>query len=653
MDDVRQLLAKLRGDDNRVTLAGDEAGVSFAPNSFDEETGTVRMQIHGGEAIIRRPYFSEPFYLRLNTGPGAIDTERLDNGTLHLLADHAAHSGSTIGIGVPGTFEAKPQPSIRFKLDDAPETDPNFNTIRKVKSGILRGVSVGADWLDEDVEVVKNFKDGAKLLDVKKWAIKELSVTPLPASPSAAALSDEPGAAPRTQEVGMKTPEELQAALNALQAEMTAKLTAAKAEGNSDGVAAEKKRHESILHAAKLAGLEGDDLVSRLISEDVDVTLATSKLLERMAELRGETPDVDGRGAALDVTGDHGQKMRDGAMNAIMDRASPGAVELDDNGRRFRGLSMIELSEKISGRDPEGKSKARRAQLAMSTPDFPSLLAAGTNKVLGTAYTNAPKTYQIWSTRRDLPDFKTQNIVRRSAAPALVLKPEGGKTIYGKVSETSQGWNLLRYSTGVNFTYEMMVNDDLGAFADLAQALGAQSARAENSMVYAHLVANPVMAEDSVVLFHTASHGNLAAAGAAPSESTVDEMLQRFGAHTDIDGSTKLNVQMRYMLGSTATRLARAKTLGAYSPTAQTDVRPDYFNGIMNVTDAELTGNAWYGIADPAFVDTMRYGWLDGAQGPQVSEDADFDTDNIKVRVVLNFGYRAVDYRGFDKNPGA
>ena len=646
-DDAKKLSDALRGESGCAILAGSESGFSFGPSSYNEKTGTIRMQIHGGEAVIRRPFFSEPFYLKLSTEAGAIDTTRLDAGNLHLLTDHEPRSSGVLGIGVQGSFIASPQPSIEFRLDDAPDTDPNSNIIRKLKAGVLRGVSVGADWAHEDVEIVRDFKDGLALMTVRKWELKELSVMPLPASPTAASLSDHHGAPPRKEEGVMKTPEELAAAAKVLEEKTAADLKAATAQG----VEAEKLRTSDIREAAKLASLSDDPIVKKLIDDGASLADASKALFSKLHDNR--TAEIDGKGAPLQITGDHGQKMRDGALNAIMNRSNPGSVELDDNGKRFRGMSMIEVAEKISGRNPEGSTKSRRASLAMSTPDFPLLLAAGTNKVLGTAYTNAPSTYQIWATRRDLPDFKTQNIVRRSAAPALVIKPEGGVTIYGTLSETAQGWNLLRYSTGVNFTFEMMVNDDLGAFADMAMALGAQTARAENSLVYAHMVGNPTMAEDSVVLFHTASHGNLAPAGAAPGETTIDAMFQRFGAHTDIDGSTKLNIQPRYMLGGTATRLARTKALGDWMPTAVAEARPEYFNGLTNVTDAELTGNAWYTIADSSSVDTMRYGWLEGAPGPQVSDSADFDSDNIKVRVVLNFGFRAVDYRGFDKNPGA
>jgi hypothetical protein len=130
-------------------------------------------------------------------------------------------------------------------------------------------------------------------------------------------------------------------------------------------------------------------------------------------------------------------------------------------------------------------------------------------------------------------------------------------------------------------------------------------------------------------------------------------MFVAVSAFTDIDASTKINATPKYWLGGHSTRQSRAQTLGQFAPATQATIRPDYFNGLETVTDAEITGNEWYGIMDPRTVDTMRYGWLEGAQGPQVGRTIDFDTDDLKVKVTLNFGYRAVDFRGFYKNPGA
>jgi len=669
--DVKNLSAKLRGDNGRVILSGDEAGVSMVPGSFNEADGTMRFQLHGGEAVIRRPFFSEPFMLKLNVEDGAVDVSRLDAGTLHLLADHDASTASTIGVGVPGSFQAEPKPSVLFKLDDAPASDPNSNTIRKLKAGILRGGSVGADWLDEDVTVEKNFSDGMSLMTVNRWELKEYSVTPLPASPSAGALSDNPGAAPQNQEVGMKTPEELAAEQKALEDAMGVKLSAAKDEGNEAGRLAEKARQDGILHAAKLADMSGDELVTKLIADDVTVADASKQLLEKLAADRKQP--IDTKGASLDVSTPGAKTIADLAADAIAIRSGVTIKDADPRALRMSTQNLVGIGREVlraGGIDVSNMSDQsvvsrqlsleRQAQLAGHvTDDFPSVYANVIEKIASPAYAEAEPTYREWASKVNVPHPNTTKIIRLSGLPELPEIPEGGdaKMVYGKDEYENHG--VKHRGHIVSITEEMIMGDQIGMINMLTRKQGSAAASTENTVAYGQLTGNPTLS-DGIALFH-ASHSNYVASGsgAAPSQTTLGAAIQAMMLQTFTlpDGSEQdLAIQPKVLVTGVALMTAvEALMSQLYMPTASTGVITNRMRGLTHVVDSKLDAanpKGWYLLADPVATNPVVYGYANGREGLQLKTDEHFESGAIRYKVGIWFGATACDWRGAYYNYG-
>ncbi|MFD2032775.1 hypothetical protein ACFSKM_25670 [Ancylobacter dichloromethanicus] len=58
-------------------------------------------------------------------------------------------------------------------------------------------------------------------------------------------------------------------------------------------------------------------------------------------------------------------------------------------------------------------------------------------------------------------------------------------------------------------------------------------------------------------------------------------------------------------------------------------------------------------MADPAAAPCLVYGYVSGAEGPQIRTEIDFDTRAVKVAAGLDFGCGVIDFRGLYKNEGA
>ena len=307
-----------------------------------------------------------------------------------------------------------------------------------------------------------------------------------------------------------------------------------------------------------------------------------------------------------------------------------------------------------------------RGQGALSTSDFPNLLANTASKSLRAAYIEAPRTFLPWCTQHNLPDFKTFKEIALGGAPSLAQINEGGEVTFGTIGEGAESWNLVRYGKALSVTYVALVNDDMSGFTRIPMMFAAAAARLESDMVYYQLLNNAALS-DSVALFH-ATHANLlTGAGTtltpdATGIGNVASLATRLAKQTALGTSSPLNLQGRFLLVPPSLAPAAAQLWsGALSPTTPSVVNP-YVSSYQPITEARLelgangasgSATAFYLIASPADIDTIHYGYLEGEDGPRITQDVEFDTDGLMMKVTHNFGAKAIDFRGMTKSAGA
>ena len=49
----------------------------------------------------------------------------------------------------------------------------------------------------------------------------------------------------------------------------------------------------------------------------------------------------------------------------------------------------------------------------------------------------------------------------------------------------------------------------------------------------------------------------------------------------------------------------------------------------------------------------FNWGYVEGYEGPRFGVDQPFNIDGLQMKVVEDFGFGAIDFRGAYKNPGA
>lgn len=352
-----------------------------------------------------------------------------------------------------------------------------------------------------------------------------------------------------------------------------------------------------------------------------------------------------------------------GIEQAILHRVSVG-TQLDDNGRRFRGMSLLEMGRSFleaHGQRTEGMDRLTLASRMlhfrsggmMGTSDFSSLFANVANKRLRAAYDENAGTYALWARRApNAPDFKSMNVVQLAGAPDLLQTNEAGEFRYGSMSDGAETYAVLTYGRIVTLTRQAIINDDLRAFERLVTAFGFAARRLENRTVYSQLTANAALA-DGTALFH-ANHSNLitssalaiATLGAGRTAMRLQKGLQ----------SEELNLAPAFLIvPATLEQTAYNLTSANYVPSTKAEINEFRAGGRTAVTpvvepvlDANST-SAWYLAASSAQVDTVEYCYLDGAEGPVIESEVGFETDGVSYKCRLDFAAKAVDYRGLLK----
>ena len=290
-----------------------------------------------------------------------------------------------------------------------------------------------------------------------------------------------------------------------------------------------------------------------------------------------------------------------------------------------------------------------------STSDFPQILAGVTNRTLREAYEAAPRTYQAISRRATVADFKSVQRLQLGEAPQLEKVNESGEFKRGTIGEAKETYRVETYGKVVGITRQVLINDDLDAFTRVPSLFGTAAATLESDVVWSIFTANPNMA-DGKTLFH-AGHSNLAGTGTALDVANLAKARTAMSRQTGLDGKTVLNIRPSFLVVPTSLELAAEQLLAQnLVPAKSTDVVPANIRSLVVVSEPRLDPASgavpWYLVASPAAIDTIEYAFLEGQEGVFIETRMGFDVDGVEIKARLDFGAKAIDWRGLYKNPG-
>lgn len=427
------------------------------------------------------------------------------------------------------------------------------------------------------------------------------------------------------------------------------------AKARDEALKIEAKRREDV--AAVFAMFPGQhaDLQAQCLM-DGSVTKAKAQEL-LLAKLGSQSEPL---GHDVRVTTDHRTKVMDGFTNALMARG--GLISSKGQERNeFRGYGMTEMARMCL--ENRGVSTRNMDRLEMvgaafthSSGDFPNLLQNVMFKSMLKGWEEAPETFQTWTNKGILTDFKPASRVGLNSVPNLDEIPAGAEYKYGTVGDRGETIQLATYGKLISMNRQTIINDDLQAFTRIPMMMGRAALRTIGNLVYAVLTSNPTMA-DGVALFH-ASHNNLGTTGALAT-GTIDELRALMAKQTD-GNAHALGITPGYLIVPEALRGAAMVVMESETEIAANQNNSRKPNSVRNIasviSDARLDANSttqYYLVANPAMFDTIEVAYLDGVETPFLEQQQGWNIDGTSFKVRIDAGVKALDHRTMARNAGA
>ena len=426
----------------------------------------------------------------------------------------------------------------------------------------------------------------------------------------------------------------------------------------ADAIKAERTRISGIRAAVSAAKLP-DTLASKLIDDGVSLDAARAHVIDALAS--ADTHETR-NAVRADVLDDGRDRAVRGIEGALMHRAGLGGERNEFSGLTMREIARVTLEGqgvKASGVDPMrmiGMAfNPRMSGGSHSTSDFTHILENVANKSMLKGYEEAGETFEQWTAPGTLSDFKSTKRVDLGLFPSLSAVQEGAEYSYATIGDRGESIILATYGKMFSITRQAVINDDMSFFTRVPQRMGRAARRTIGDMVYAILTGNPTMS-DSVALFH-ANHKNLLTAS-APTVASVGAARAAMARQTDADGvSTALNLRPKFILGPVELEDTLNVLMASEFDPSKTQRTPNPVrNSMQVVTDARLSvasTTAWFTAADPAMHDTIEVAYLNGNKTPYLESKDGWSVDGVEMKVRIDAGVKAIDFRGLTMNAGA
>jgi len=601
----------------------------------------------------------------------------------HSRYDTASVIGSVRNINIAGDKMIG-----RAYYSSAPEAESPWI---KTREGHLTDYSIGyrvdeAVWIPEgQTQSISGKVFNGPLQVVTKWTPRELSAVPIGADQYAKARADIQSKTLTKEETQMDPKVRAMLEAKGLPATATDEEAIAfmsrmevkpekPAESAAPAQDVEKIRSEATGELretireidALCAKYECQDMARELIISGKSLADAQRAIMDEVFK-RAQKQNI---GTGIEITADARDKFRAAAEHGLILRAGYKLEKPVAGAQDLRGYTLVEMAReclRVTGQDHRGSSKEMVGR-ALTTSDFPNILANLATKSMQQGWDDAQETWPIWTGEGSVSDFKTYYDNGLSEFDDLEEIPDSGEIKMGGFTEKSpETYAIKSYGKKFKVTRVMIINDDLGALTAMPAKRTEAANRKIGDVVYAILTGNGTMG-DGYSIFDATHHANDAVSGyrSAPGIANLAEAIKAMKSHKDIAGKRRLNIRPNFFLAPVALegsaevffrseRFSDNSTVATDSSFASTRVNPYAGNYLTRVYEPRLDDDsayAWY-LAGPKGK-TIKVMFLNGQRGPILEmTQPGFSVEGFEYAVVIDVGAYATDYRGLYRNEGA
>jgi len=631
-----------------------------AASSYNETDNTIEV-VFATDTPVARSTWDGTYNEVLRIDEQAIRMERINSGA-PVLNNHRTYAGVDMQLGkVERAWIEDGVAKAILRFSNREDVKP---IIQDIRDGIITNVSVGYrvyKYEEKAAPTTQAAPEGSQRTDTTPtyvatdWEPFEVSMVSIPADTKAGVRAAD-GESQNdviliTSNIERTMPQEKTP--NPAPVALTEEQVRAAQES---AIKAERARVQDIQVAARQASL-GEEFASRHINEGSTIEEFRAAAF---AEMEKRSPKIQTNNSQSRVTADESDKIRTGMSEAIESRASG---TYNDRKNEYAGMSLLRMAAECierAGGNTKSLTDAQIAKAALnldryragmhSTSDFPIILGNTIDRKLKSAYQLQAQTFRPFTTRRTVRDFREITDVQMSELGALDKIVEGGEYQFATVSESKEVYRLAKYGKRIAITWEALINDDLGAFNRIPTLMANQVAQLQSKIVYDILLTNANMG-DGNALFSTA-HTNIAASGGTISEATLEAMFIAMRNQKDLNGTDLINVSPAFLLvGPAREVLARKFMSASFQPAATGDINV-FAQSMQIIVDPRITGNKWFGVANPSQIDTIETAVLEGEGEIYTEQREGFDVDGVEVKIRSTFAAKAKDWRGMYYNAG-
>lgn len=363
------------------------------------------------------------------------------------------------------------------------------------------------------------------------------------------------------------------------------------------------------------------------------------------------------------------------AADSILLRAGIPVENHTEDAENLRQMSLRDLAIECMVRDNLGSTTSLLRmskdelwnmacrQFFNPTSAFPAILDSAIKKGIVHLYQEVPTTFQHWTSRGSLSDFKPSkdHSYLMGGAGEFLHVGETGELKHDKTeTEKLPERKLDTYGRQFSMTRQAFINDDIGFITEMPGKYAASAKRTINKQVYQILCKNPVI-HDGVKLFD-AAHKNLMTVGSAPNQASIQKMIMTMMLQQDPFGEN-IMIQPGFIVvpvgyGFSLTTIFESPTIQTTENTQAVNPLYRYRNKLQIVEEAQLNVNAgigaapWFMVADKTYAKSIQVDYLNGKDIPTIRRMETPGQLGFVWDIFLDWGITVMDPRGINMNPG-
>lgn len=379
------------------------------------------------------------------------------------------------------------------------------------------------------------------------------------------------------------------------------------------------------------------------------VDSARNKLLSALAS--GVTPLTS---YAVHLHAGNGNVVGDCVRASILARAGYDEVHQDNayNGLTLRELARASLADRGIGLS--GLSPMAMVGMAFThtQSDFGNILMDVAHKAALLGWDEAEETFDRWTRKGTLTDFKVSHRVGLNSLAALRKVRDGAEYKYITVGDKAEPIALATYGELFSLTRQTIINDDLDMLTRIPAAMGGAARATVGDLVYAILTGNGKLS-DGHTLF-SAEHNNVIKAAMDIEGLDAARKMMRLQK----SGDRALNIRPAYVLTPVALE-SRANQLIKSTSVPGAESNSGINNPIQNFAEViaeprlDASSSKAFYLTAAQGRDTIEVAYLDGVEAPYVEQQTGFTIDGAAFKVRIDAGVAALDYRGLVKSTGS